>query len=423
MKLPIKRSKPKTTHYHVSHLQGHHNSVEIEALADDGRGLARIEGKVVFISQALPGELVDVKIMIDKPSHAEATPTKWHRYSEHRKTPFCDYYATCGGCQLQHLSLSSQHKWKQQNFLQQLSKSLNTRKLTIEPLLGTASQHYRRRARLVLVKDPKTKQAKLGFRQAQSQTPVDIEYCPILTPALNQALQKARFELLPLASRQAKEVQLVEAEQGVWITSDVYQKTADVDAPYYLLNQLKLNFDPQGFIQVNAPINQALVNQVVDWLAPNQQDRILDLFCGIGNFSLALAQHAGKVVGVEGLANAVILAKQNALNNQLNNTEFYKADLFEDAHHQAWWSSYDSILLDPGRLGAKNLCQKIGELNANRIVYVSCQSDTLIRDLQAIEQQGYRLKRIQLFDMFPNTSHIESLVLMEKIMLNHKQHT
>lgn len=418
MKLPIKRSKVKTSRHALSQLQGHYRSVQIEALSDDGRGIARVEGKVVFVSQTLAGETVDIKILNDKPGHAEAKPTKWHSYSEHRQVPFCEYYAECGGCQLQHLSISSQRSWKQQNFEQQLSKSINTRKLMMEPLVGKEAYGYRRRARLVLVKDPKTKQAKLGFRQAESRTPIDIEHCPILTPALNQALQKARFELLPLASRQPKEIQLVEDEQGAWISSDVYQDPVDLGEPYYLLNQLKLNFDPQGFIQINAPINQALVEQVVSWLAPKQQSHILDLFCGIGNFSLVLAQHAAKVVGVEGLASSVALAKQNALNNELNNIEFYQADLFENPDHQAWWSIYDAVLLDPGRLGAKNLCQKIGELNAQRIVYVSCQTDTLIRDLKAIQQQGYRLKRAQLFDMFPNTYHIECLVLMEKIQLS-----
>lgn len=423
MKLPQRRTQPKKTKpQKPSALSGIYTSLNIDGLTHDGRGVAHIDGKAVFIENALPGELVDIKIQQDQAQFALARVVKWQTKSEDRVVPFCEYYGRCGGCSLQHLSYDKQGFWKQKNVIDQIKKSLDTRRLTIEPLQTSSPQGYRRRARLFLIKQaaqPKgvEKQVKLGFKEFNSEQVIDIENCPILTPSLQQAIQIHRFDLLPLASRQAREIHLSEAQQGVWLNSSVYQATPEStqgERPFYSLNNLKIQFDPTGFIQVNAAVNQLLVEQALSWLELSPNLTLLDLFCGIGNFSLPAAKMARHVTGVEGNDAAIQIADSNAELNKLDNLTFHQADLFKDINHQAWWLSYDAVLLDPGRLGAKNLCQKIGELNAQRIVYVSCQSDTLIRDLQAIEQQGYRIKRIQLFDMFPNTSHIETLVLMEK---------
>lgn len=424
MKLPQRRTQPKKPKPQTpTTLSGIYSGLKVEGLTHDGRGVGHINGKAVFIENALPDEVVDIKIQQDQAQFALAHVTKWLEVSSDRVTPFCEYYNRCGGCSLQHLSYEKQIFWKQKNLIEQLTKSLDTRRLSIEPMQQSQPQSYRRRARLFLTKQAShskgaEKQAKLGFHELNSVQAVDIEKCPVLTPELQQAMQAIRFELLPLASRQSKEIHLSDAQQGVWVDSSVYKQSPDSaqnQLPYYKLNELKIQFDPTGFIQVNSAVNELLVRQAMNWLELSDNSCLLDLFCGVGNFSLAAAKLAGKVVAVEGNNRAVELAKNNALLNELTNLTFYQADLFDQPNHQAWWSNYDAVLLDPGRLGAKSLCQVIGELNAKRIVYVSCQSDTLIRDLQAIEQQGYRLKRIQLFDMFPNTSHVESLVLMEKL--------
>lgn len=415
MKLPVRRNPPTKIHS-TTQLQGEYPAVSIEGLTHDGRGVAKIMGKTVFVTNAVPGDIVDIKIRNDKSTLAEAKVTKWQQRSADRSSPFCDYYGRCGGCSLQHLNLEAQRHWKQQNFLDQLRKALDCRKLIIEPAYGIKDQiAYRRRARMVLTKDAKTKQPLLGFRQTNSNWVVDIEQCPVLTPALNQALQNARFDLLPLASRQNREVDLVEADQGVYLNAGIYQNLASDETPSYQLNGMTFQFDPLGFIQVNASVNSALVEQAINWLELCSSDRVLDLFCGIGNFSLPLATVSAEVIGVEGDEKAVALAKKNAKLNQLTNLSFYQSDLFQDNQHQAWWSTnYEAILLDPGRLGAKRLAENIGELQANKILYISCQSDTLTRDLIAIEKQGYRVKRAQIFDMFPHTSHFESMVLLEK---------
>jgi 23S rRNA (uracil1939-C5)-methyltransferase len=154
---------------------------------------------------------------------------------------------------------------------------------------------------------------------------------------------------------------------------------------------------------------------MLKWLNLQSTDSVLDLFCGVGNFSLPLAQIAAQVTGVEGNAEAVKLAQQNAQFNQLANTTFVTHDLFTENQHQAWWKKdYQAIVLDPGRLGAKRVCEQLGELQADKILYISCHSDTLIRDLKALEQQHYQLKRIQLFDMFPQTHHYETMALLER---------
>lgn len=423
MKLPQRRTQSKKTKpQKLSSLSGLYTGLSIDGLTHDGRGVAHLNGKAVFVDNALPGEVVDIKIKQDQNQFAEARVIKWQAKSDDRVTPFCEYYGHCGGCSLQHLSYDKQGFWKQKNLIDQVNKNLDTRRLIIEPIQSSAPQGYRRRARLFLVKQASQtkgteKQVKLGFRELNSEQVVDIKNCPILTPALQQAMQTHRFDLLPLASRQAREIHLSEAQQGIWLNSSVYQhvpEPAQDESPFYILNNLKIQFDPIGFIQVNEQVNQLLVEQALNWLELSSNSTLLDLFCGIGNFSLPAAKIAHQVTGIEGNSGAVTLAESNAKLNKLDNVTFHQADLFKEHNHQAWWSSYDAVLLDPGRLGAKNLCPQIGELNAQRIVYVSCQSDTLIRDLQAIEKQGYRLKRIQLFDMFPNTSHIESLVLMEK---------
>ncbi len=413
MKLPQRTQRKKKPS--ASQLKGQYAGLTIEGLTHDGRGVARIDGKAVFIRQAVPGDVVDIKILQDENHYAEAKVVAWQEHSTASATPFCRYYGQCGGCSLQHISLSAQRYWKQQNFFDQLCKTLDCRKLEKMPLVGFEHREYRRRARFVLGKDPKTKQACMGFRQADSHQIIDIESCPILTPALNKAYQQIRFDLLPLASRTDREIQLVEAANGIWLDATAVGKPLTQGSPYYELNTLKLEFSPQGFIQVNADVNQVLVSQACQWLDLRPTSRVLDLFCGVGNFTLALAKQAAHVVGIEGNTEAVTYAKNNAQHNQLLNATFYQTDLFKPFDHQAWWrTEYDAVLLDPGRQGAQLVCQHLSQINPTKIVYVSCNSVTLIRDLQLLETQGYRITRAAIFDMFSHTSHFESLVLMEK---------
>lgn len=413
MKLPLRRpaiKKPSRIQ-----LKGLIKNISVTGLTHHGQGVAKLSGKTLLIENALPGEQVDIKIIQDQPQYSFAKATHWHHYAEERVQPFCPNYDECGGCDLQHLAYPSQLYWKQQNFIKQLEAQLDTRKLDVLPMLADKDRHYRRRARLFLSKDSKTKQPLLGFRKSRSNQVVDIEQCPILTAELNQTLSKARFTLLPLATRQTKELQLADAENGIWLSMEDYNAQPDSHPPYYTLDNLRLHFDPKGFIQVNSAVNVLLVEQALSWLKLSKKDNLLDLFCGNGNFSIGASKQAGLVVGVEGAASALKHAQYNAQYNDCPNLEFIQADLFQDCRHQAWWSKkYTSIILDPGRMGAKLVCENLSTLAADQILYISCQSDTLIRDLKILEQQNYRLVKCQLFDMFPHTQHFETMVLLHK---------
>lgn len=394
-------------------------SIHIDGLTHDGRGVGHLQGKTLFISEGVPGDSVTVKITHQQDSYDEADIVAIQSPSKDRITPFCQYNDICGGCQLQHLSLDAQRYWKHQNFTTQLSKAVETKQCTkAAPLVGDGTG-YRRRARLGLVISKKDKQARLGFRQKASNELIDIEHCPVLTPALNQAIQDNKAALIATASRAYKEITFVEADNGVFISQE--ETTNDSPAPYYTLNKqsdhpLKLAFLQNGFIQVNATLNQAMVAQAVDWLELKSDHKVLDLFCGMGNFTLPIAQQVESVVGIEGERSLIEMATHNADSNQLTNVQFHKTNLFNDATPLPWFKkqSYDRILLDPGRQGAFDLCKTLGKLNAKLIVYVSCNSATLIRDIKELEKQGYRLSKSGLIDMFPHTTHTEVMVQLRK---------
>lgn len=208
---------------------------------------------------------------------------------------------------------------------------------------------------------------------------------------------------------------MVEADNGIFWSDQPSQ-----NLPCYRLGDLTLNFPVSGFVQVNAEINRQMVDQALEWLALSPNHQVLDAFCGVGNFTLAIAQQLdqkqGHVIGIEGDAELVEMAQQNATTNSLDNAHFYKADLFQAITDLTWFrkQKYDRVLLDPGRQGAFALSKVLGQLKPERIVYVSCNTATLIRDLKALTQQGYRLKKATLLDMFPNTAHTEAMVLLVK---------
>ncbi len=404
------------------------DSLEITGLTHDGRGVARHNGKTIFVNQAVPGDSVKAKITQSSDKFDEADCLEILTPSKDRVEPFCEYYAICGGCQLQHLSLDAQRFWKNQNFMTDLIQAVDSKQCkTVEPLIGTGIG-YRRRARLGLVINKKDKIARLGFRQKSSNELIDIKNCPVLSPALNQAIQDNRAELLDTASRAYKEITFVEADNGIFINNST-DKADDSESnttalPYYQLNTevnktpttLTLEFPKNGFIQINAEQNKIMVNQAVSWLNLEPSHKVLDLFCGVGNFTLPIAQQVSQVVGIEGEKSLVDVANHNAQLNQLDNVKFDKANLFNDMRPLPWFKNnkYDRILLDPGRQGAFDLCKTLGLLKADIIVYVSCHAATLIRDIKELEKQGYRLTKACLIDMFPHTTHTEVMVQLTK---------
>lgn len=400
-------------------------NIQIDSLTDDGRGLAHIDGKAVFVKNAIPNDLVDIKITQQHHNFDEAELQQIQQASDLRTEPFCQYYGRCGGCQLQHMKIDSQLHYKNLNLQQQLKKSLDCKRTQFLDPLHNQDRAYRRRARLGLAVSRVDKKARLGFRQADSNELIDIEQCPVLSNKLNQSLAENRKTWLQQASRSYREITLVEADNDTYWQIDKPQpeqvsQSDNSETAYYRLNgssnELTIEFPPQGFVQVNPSINQAMIEQALDWLKLEKQHQVLDLFCGVGNFTLPIAQHCQNIIGIEGLKELVDTANNNAQLNQLENCQFHKANLFDDNRKSAWFRNqkYQRVLLDPGRQGAFEICKQLHLLKADIIVYVSCNSATLIRDLKELQKHGYQLRKARLLDMFPHTTHSEVMVQLVK---------
>ncbi|MBN2866935.1 MAG: 23S rRNA (uracil(1939)-C(5))-methyltransferase RlmD [Thiotrichales bacterium] len=402
------KTEPNTQPNIISHL-------DIEGLTHDGRGVTRQNGKAIFVPNAVPGDMVKVKITQSQAKFDEAELLEIEQASSDRTPPFCPLYNECGGCQLQHLSIDAQRHWKTENFITRLTQSVSAKHCKVAPALIGNDTGYRRRARLGLSISKIDKVARLGFRQHASNELVDIDQCPVLTPALNLALKDQRATLLEQASRAYKEITFVEADNGVFSVSSADTHDTSIE-PLYDIEGLQLNFPADGFVQVNREQNLQMVKQAIEWLELDTKQTVLDLFCGVGNFTLPISKHCKMATGIEGLAELVDTANHNAKQNQLDNVDFIKTDLFEDFSKLPWFrkQKYSRILLDPGRQGAFEISKVLHELKPEIIVYVSCNASTLIRDIRELEKQGYHLHKAGLIDMFPHTTHTEVMVQLKK---------
>lgn len=426
-------------------LSSKHQSVSVSKLDHLGAGIAYSQGKPIFIDGALPGEEVVIQLTESKSKFARAQLIKVLQASPERVTPFCAHYQQCGGCDLQHLQREAQVAYKQQTLSQLMSKFAQQQLALLEPISGE-EKGYRRRVRLSLLWDKKTQQLHFGFRRKQSKQIVTVTDCPVLEPSLNTLLPELKHQLSALSQpQQLGHVELVkgdntialmlrhlaplsQADQQRLLTfasehqlSLYLMPTAERiehiqgDSPYYQETGVPISFLPSHFIQVNQSVNQQMVEQAINWLDIQSTDRVLDLFCGLGNFSLPIAKLAHAVVGVEGVDEMVEWAKRNAVVNQINTATFYQANLEQDMTSQAWAvEKFDKILLDPARAGAAGVIEQVTQLDAERVVYVSCNPATLARDSHSLLSQGYQLVKLAMLDMFPHTSHLESMALFVK---------
>ncbi|MCG7499074.1 23S rRNA (uracil(1939)-C(5))-methyltransferase RlmD [Vibrio sp. Of7-15] len=422
-----------------------HKAIMIERLDHAGAGIGFLDKKLIFVDGVLPGEKAVVQLTEQKKSYAKAKLIKLQSQSNERIEPFCQHYRQCGGCNLQHLSHEGQVAAKEASLAELMNKFAGADLKQAEAIVA-GDKGYRRRARFSLMFDKNTKQLKMGFRKKQSKEIVDVRHCPVLVPSLDELLNELYALLSQLkAYKDLGHVELVEAENGrvcllrhlkplkeqdktallnfaqqhdlilYLASSPEHCERVVGDEPYYSMNGAKLNFSPQNFIQVNKTVNEKMVAQALQWLDVQKDDRVLDLFCGLGNFSLPLAQKASAVVGVEGVDEMVERATENAKQNQLSNAEFYQADLEQDITNQVWAKAkFSKILLDPARAGAAGVMEYVAELNAQSVVYVSCNPATLARDSQVLLQRGYKLHKLGMLDMFPHTGHLESMALFVK---------
>ncbi|EIW9477386.1 MULTISPECIES: 23S rRNA (uracil(1939)-C(5))-methyltransferase RlmD [Klebsiella] len=414
-------------------------TVTVNDLDPFGQGVARHQGKALFVPGLLPQEQAEVVLVEDKKQYARAQVKRRLNDSPQRVAPRCAHFGVCGGCQQQHASIELQ----QQSKRAALSRLM---KRDVDDIIAAEPWGYRRRARLSLNYQPKTQQLQMGFRKANSSEIIDVVQCPVLVPQLEALLPAVRECLTSLQSqRHLGHVELVQADNGPLM---VLRHTAALtaadkeklerfsqthglslylapqseilehirgDEPWYTSDGLRLVFSPRDFIQVNDGVNQKMVSTALAWLDIQPQDRVLDLFCGMGNFTLPLAKAAASVVGVEGVPALVAKGRENAALNGLQNVTFFHENLEEDVTRQAWAKhGFDKILLDPARAGAPGVMAHIIKLAPRRVVYVSCNPATLARDSEALLQAGYRIQRLAMLDMFPHTGHLESIVLFER---------
>lgn len=434
-------------------------NIKISRLDFNGCGVGTYQQKSIFIDGTLPGETVVAKIIEQKNKYARGKLLEVLSTSEHRVKAACQHFLSCGGCDLQHLQFKEQLSFKQQKVVELFQRQSITKnnaessvqenpKLSSqntlpwhEPIISQA-WHYRRKARIG-VQYNKSGQPTIGFRQRASNQLVAIKKCPVLVEPfddlfkpLNELLGKlsgvnpiGHLEVISTTSKTIIVRQLVQMsaqDKALWLAfSEQYHCQIMIDEgksisalsqceslSYQIDDDINLTFNADDFIQVNHDVNTEMVTQALDWLALEPQDNVLDLFCGLGNFSLPLSKRVSNVIGVEGVDKMVSQARQNALDNNLTNCQFYQADLNSDWQSFSWANeTFNKVLIDPARAGAYKAIEQLVKLNIPKLLYVSCDPSTLAKDSALLLSYGYNIEKISLIDMFSQTKHIETMVL------------
>ncbi|HEX4870159.1 MAG TPA: 23S rRNA (uracil(1939)-C(5))-methyltransferase RlmD [Moraxellaceae bacterium] len=425
----------------------------IESLSHEGRGLARLEGKTLFVEGALPGETVRASYVMTHKKYDELRTVEVLSASADRVEPPCPHFSVCGGCSLQHLARPAQIAFKQGVLAEQFRHFGGLApEAWLEPLVDPEPA-YRRKARLGVKYVIKKEALLVGFREKQSNFLADIQGCHVLDTriasqfmalravirGLSRFDQIAQIEVaagdaevalvfrhmapLPpediaalVAFSRERDWQLYLQPGGVDSVHKVWPE-GGADRLHYALPDfgLELAFHPMDFTQVNAGINRRMVKLALDLLDPQPGERVLDLFSGLGNFTLPLATRAGSVIGVEGSQAMADRGLENARANGLGNVAFHAQDLTADFSAQPWArQGFDRLLIDPPRSGAEEVVRYLPKFGAKRVVYVSCNPATLARDAGLLKEAGYRLRLAGVMDMFPHTTHVESIAVFDR---------
>ena len=459
--------------------RGERETAEVAGLTHDGEGIVR-GGKTVFVAGALPGETVIFERTRKHRQHDEARLLEVLQPAPDRVVPRCAHFGVCGGCALQHLAPEAQLALKEKELRDNVERVARTEPESWLPPLRGPVWGYRRRARLGAKYVPKKGKVVVGFRERLAPYVADVTRCEVLAEpvgtlvqALSELLgaldirqhvpqievavaddatalvlrvlqapsQPDRAKLRDFAIRHGvriflqsggldsvAELPLAEPDAGPGVTERTTGTAAgDPAAAHsgtrplsYALPDfgLELEFAPTDFVQVNGPVNRSLVARALELLRPTAQSRVLDLYCGLGNFTLALASAAGHVVGVEGERGLVERARHNARRNGVSNVEFHAGDLSKPTELPAGWlrGPYTHVLLDPPRVGAApDLLAAIARLAPERVLYVSCHPGSLARDLGIlVHEHGLTLESAGVVDMFPHTAHVESMALLRR---------
>ena len=441
-------------------------TLHIQNLSHESRGVAlyderhdvQKQGKKVFVRYALPDEVVVAQVTQVHKRFEEADMLHVVDHpSPYRVEPVCPYFGRCGGCAMQHIQTQQQIVLKQQVLASHLQHFAGLEPEDWLPPIYSTQTDYRRRARLGVRFRAKQQQWVVGFREAKSNYLVDLETCSILDERVSSQLSVLKQCLAQLQHAQAithiefalgddeiallirhvaalpkqdieKLLDFVKNRQWqLYLQADGAETLKRIDVEnatmrlHYRLAAFDLNlaFSPLDFTQVNAGVNQQMVQLACQLLDLQQGDQVLDLFCGLGNFSLPLAKcvgATGQVIAVEAVEEMVRRGEENARRNHLHNIQFYRQDLMQDFSNQPWAvQGFDALLIDPPRAGAEQVMHYVANFAAKRIVYVSCNPATLARDAGILVQQGYRLVKVGVMDMFTHTEHVESIALFERI--------
>jgi 23S rRNA (uracil1939-C5)-methyltransferase len=423
--------------------------LNVESLDAEGRGVARnAEGKVVFVEGALPGERVEVFVFAQKKSFDSGRAIRILQPSSSRVEPRCPHFGVCGGCVLQHADPALQRAEKQRGLMENLARIGNVKPETQLPPLAGEPWGYRHRARLSVRRVERKGGVLVGFRERRSTHVTDTRECHVLPESISKLIPELRAlveklsirerlpqievavgdnatalvfrHLLPLTD-QDKEI-LRDFSERHRIHAWLQPKGPDSAHPFHPATSelwyelpefgVRLFFRPTDFTQVNHAVNRLLVSQALRLLDPQPGERIADLFCGLGNFSLPLARRGAQVIGFEGSAPLIERARQNAKANGLV-VQFEVRDLFKESLSS--FGRFEKLLIDPPREGAIELVRSLPEDWPRRIVYVSCDPATLARDAGVLANvKGFRLAAAGVVDMFPHTAHVESVALFER---------
>lgn len=426
----------------------------VESLDHEGKGVARAEGKVVFVEGALPGELVRARLTRSRNAFDQGVVEQVVRPSSQRVAPRCPHFGVCGGCSMQHLDPAAQVAVKQRVLEDCLERIGGVRPESLYAAIQGPAWHYRDRARLSVRHVIKKGSVLVGFHERKSSYIAEMGECPILPArisalilplralvgglsirdrlpqielAVGEGIDALVFRILePLTEADERAIRAFAETHGVHIA--LQPKGPDSIRPFhpqpwpdlaYRLPEFDLSFrfSPTEFTQVNAGVNRVLVRRALSLLGPRPGERIADLFCGLGNFSLPIARSGASVVGIEGSDALVRRARENAERNGLTSrSEFRVADLFQTTPESlAALGTFDGMLIDPPRDGAIAVVKALQAPFPRRIVYVSCSPSTLARDAGVlVNVQGYRLAGAGVANMFPHTAHVESIALFER---------
>jgi len=424
----------------------------VESLSHDGKGICRVEGKAIFVTGALPGERVRFSFRPHKKKYDDGNLIEVLEASPDRIEPKCKHYGICGGCSFMHLSSEKQIEEKQKVLVDGLKHIGKVEAGEILPPLTTHPWGYRRKARLGVKYVFKKEKVLVGFRERSAPYLAELEQCEVLHPdaglrltsfaglirslscyekiaqievAIADDVSAFVFRNLVALTDEDKE-KLINYAKEESIAIYLQPKGPDTVTPLYPENprlqytlpdyNVTLDFQPTDFTQVNQDINPKMIKLALELLDLNESDHVLELFCGLGNFTLPMARYAKQITGVEGDAELIARANKNAEQNDISNTDLHVANLMDDVSDCSWLKKgYDKLLLDPPRSGAKEMMPFIAKMEIKHIVYVSCNPSTLARDAGTlVNEMGYTLDKAGIMDMFPHTAHVESIALFTK---------